>query len=89
MLDENKALSSIFMDSLNCHMNLEGPNGCGKSTIQRNILYNIILMHVFGIATAEKASVTLLDNILDYSNVSENPKEQLSGFEAQLKAAVV
>lgn len=66
------------------NMLITGPNGSGKSTNMKAIALNILLGQTFGVAAAEKASLTPFDYIKTYLNVQENVKEQLSTFMAEI-----
>jgi len=66
------------------NMMITGPNGSGKSTNMKAIALNILLGQTFGVAAAERASLTPFDHINTYLNVQENIKERLSTFMAEI-----
>lgn len=88
LIKNNRAISTLKMDGNGNHILLEGPHACGKSTLTRAIAYNFILMHCFGIVSGTEANFTIFDQFLSYSNVTENPELNLSGFDAQLHELV-
>lgn len=88
LIENNRAVNTITLESQGGHVLLEGPHASGKSTITRAIAYNFILMHTFGIIAAREGKGTLFDKFISYSNVHEIPQKKLSGFDAQLHEMV-
>lgn len=62
---------------------ITGPHGCGKSTAQRSLAYNVVSAMVFGVAFADDFVFTPFNKILVYANIRDKAEEGLSSFMAE------
>lgn len=66
---------------------ITGPNKAGKSSIIKAVALNAILAQTFGIAAAESFTLTPLNRIITYINVSDDISQEQSSFVAEVMRA--
>jgi hypothetical protein len=62
---------------------LTGPNGCGKSTIMKSVLYSLLSALTFKMAFAKGFELTPIDKIITYFEAKDNIEEGVSTFMAE------
>lgn len=66
------------------HVILTGPNRAGKTTYLKALAYNVLLSHVFGIACAQKASMTPFKGIVTFMSLNDDLVNDKSRYVAQI-----
>ncbi len=66
------------------NMVLTGSNTGGKSTLIKGLLINILLAQTFGIACAERATMTMFDYVVSTMNSIDNTMQDESLYQAEV-----
>jgi len=79
--------NTISLDQNNPNIILTGPNTGGKSTIIKGLVIDLLLAQTFGIAPAEKLTITPFETLNCYLNITDNIAAGVSLFKAEVLRA--